>query len=556
MNRARLVHGLWRTLSLPSEVSFGRALRAPERTQDALLKQTLKRQAGTRFGLRHDFQGMHSRADFRRRVPLTRYDDYADDIAAIRRGEPNVLTADAVQRLVPSSGSSSAVKLIPYTRGLGQQMQAAIAPWIVDLMRRHPSTQSGAAYWSVSPAFATADLPSVVPIGFDSDASYLGNLLAPLLEQVLVVPESLRHAQDLTAFQYASLRLLLACDNLRLISVWHPSFLTLLWEQRKAHWDRLLGDIAQGTLSPPRPLGESVEPCLRRRLKPQPQRARALAGLGAACSLEAVWPALSLVSAWGDGAAAGPFQELGRLVRKATLEPKGLLATEACVTIPYAGQYPLAIRSHFFEFLDEDGHLCEVDQLREGPSYEIVVTTLGGLYRYRLGDRVRVEGKLGCTPSLRFVGRADSTVDLTGEKLCEAFVQAAIRKAFGDRQAPGFAMLAPDHRDRTPAYTLYVDQAIPQPETLVARLECALSENPHFAYARALGQLGATRVCEVSERASTQYIERLHRGGARLGNIKPSALSRHDDWSVVLSGRYPSLHKSPPHSPRQTGQPY
>ena len=34
--------------------------------------------------------------------------------------------------------------------------------------------------------------------------------------------------------------------------------------------------------------------------------------------------------------------------------------------------------------------MLPVEALREGEEYEVVVTTAGGLWRYRLGDRVRV----------------------------------------------------------------------------------------------------------------------------------------------------------------------
>jgi hypothetical protein len=37
------------------------------------------------------------------------------------------------------------------------------------------------------------------------------------------------------------------------------------------------------------------------------------------------------------------------------VQSKGLLATEAVVTIPWRGRYPLAVTSHFFEFLSDEG---------------------------------------------------------------------------------------------------------------------------------------------------------------------------------------------------------
>ena len=48
-------------------------------------------------------------------------------------------------------------------------------------------------------------------------------------------------------------------------------------------------------------------------------------------------------------------------------------------------------------------------ELERGRTYSVVVTTGGGLYRYRLGDLVNVVGfEAGC-PLLRFVGREEAS---------------------------------------------------------------------------------------------------------------------------------------------------
>ena len=52
-----------------------------------------------------------------------------------------------------------------------------------------------------------------------------------------------------------TLRILLADPCLGLISVWSPSFLTLLLEFAREHAQRLAEDVAGGTLRPPGGLG-------------------------------------------------------------------------------------------------------------------------------------------------------------------------------------------------------------------------------------------------------------------------------------------------------------
>src|SRR5207244_6244599 len=58
-------------------------------------------------------------------------------------------------------------------------------------------------------------------------------------------------------------------------------------------------------------------------------------------------------------------------------------------------------------------------------------STAGGLWRYRLGDRVVVDGFRNKCPSLTFIGRSEDVSDLCGEKLSAQFVKEAIDEALG-----------------------------------------------------------------------------------------------------------------------------
>jgi len=87
------------------------------------------------------------------------------------------------------------------------------------------------------------------------------------------------------------------------------------------------------------------------------------------------------------------------------IQPKGLLATEAVVSFPVEGcpAPVLAPSSAFFEFIDIEGNIQLAHQLEAEQSYEVVVTTYGGLYRYALGDVVTVRGYFQQLPCLEFM---------------------------------------------------------------------------------------------------------------------------------------------------------
>jgi hypothetical protein len=550
----------------------------------------------TTFGQEHQFDRISSVDDFRRRVPLRNYDDFVPYIERIAAGEHGVLSADRVRRLATSSGSTRAAKLIPYTAGLQQEFNRAIGPWIADLFLDDPRLAGGCAYWQVSPLarsrssltpspgtsgegwgeglltrdgtddahpprprpgpllsetepqsrrpdYREREKPANLtngatrttpPIGFEEDSAYLGGVRKHLVDAVMAVPAAVRHCQDIDNFRYLTLLFLLARRDLRLISVWHPSFLQLLLKVLPQNWDRLLKDIELGVMTPPRPVNAKVIDPLQRYLRPDPRRGAELAAVGPA-NWPALWPALRLISAWASGNACGAAAALTKQFPGVSFQPKGLLATEAFITFPFRQQHPLAIRSHFVEFLDDAGSTLLSHQLRAGVEYEVIVTTAGGLWRYRLGDRVRVSGRMGRTPCLEFVGRADCVVDQRGEKLSEGFVSQVLQRLLVNLSSPpAFAMLAPEN-DGVARYTLLTETAEILPPDMPARLDQALRDNPHYAWCRDLGQLAAPRVLCIRQSAYPIYVAALAAAGCRIGDIKPAALS----GDTSLAGNFP-----------------
>ena len=505
----------WTLANVPAYVRFVHALDDPRATQQALLLDYVRRNANTDFGRRHSFAAIDSVTSFQNCVPLNDYESLAADIDRISTGEPNVLTAEPVTRLATSSGSTRARKLIPYTPLLQREFNRAIGPWMTDVYWSNPSLAAGCAYWSItpvaSPPESSRQSPNAPPISFDEDSAYLGGLRKRLVDAVMAVPADVRYVGEIDAFRAVTLRHLLRRRDLRLISVWHPSFLELLLDFAEARWNDLIADAARDDPS----RGTEL-----RRVSPG--------------AWNQVWPDLALISCWADAHAAGPAQSLRRRMRHVRLQPKGLLATEAFVTIPFRDAWPLAIRSHFFEFVAEDGSIRLAHELRLGQCCGVVVTTGGGLSRYRLGDRVEVDGFVGRTPSLRFIGRDDHVVDRFGEKLSEAFVGSTIRDVLsGAGIAATFSMLAPDGS----RYTLFIQSHDPLPSALTARLDDALRANPHYDYCRRLGQLQAPAVFPIDGNAYEQYIAALQNGGMRAGDAKPAPLSGRSDWAAHFTRR-------------------
>jgi hypothetical protein len=552
-----LANSLWLVTSLPQSCAFRLSARNVERTQRRLLLRLLRRNAQTGYGRRFDFASIRTVAQFQKRAPLTGYDDYQSWIDRIAAGEPGALTAEPVLLLEPTSGSTAATKLIPYTASLKAEFQRAIAAWIVDLFTHDLRLLGGQAYWSVTPVIRRERRTSGgLPIGFEEDSEYLSRWQSALAASVFAVPPSVKLIGEMESFRYVTLLFLLRSRRLALISVWNPTFLTLLVERLEEWGQTLAQDIARGTITAPSLIDDGLLAKLSRMNKPDARRAEeitaALGASGSAGEIHArLWPNLRLISCWKDAHAALYADELARLFPQARVQGKGLLATEGFVSFPLIGREgaALAVRSHFFEFLPverpDSNRPLLAHELKAGERYAVVITTGGGLYRYQLRDVIEVSGHFGACPLIRFIGKEDQVSDWFGEKLNALNVERAISNALTPHSlTPAFVMLALENEAaQPPAYTLFIEARETPDElllTLASEIETALWENFHYRYCRELGQLAALRVFRIEGGGGETYLAACQSRGQRAGDIKPAALDKLSGWSRAFRGRFVS----------------
>ena len=542
---------LWFLSTMPESLAFGRAVQNVAQTQQQYLLRLVRRNADTNFGRRYGFTSIRSVADYQMRVPLSTYDDYQPAIKQISTGQPNMLTREPVLLLEPTSGSTAATKLIPYTASLKAEFQCAIAPWIADLFWHDPRLLLGQAYWSVSPVVGrNQHTPGGIPIGFEEDSEYFGRWQRHLVQAIQAVPPLVKLIDEMDTFRYVTLLFLLRSQQLTLISVWNPTFLTLLVKPLLDWWPQLVADIELGTLSPPKPLAADLLEAFQARNRPQPRRAATIRAIFQTESdLAAVharlWPQLRLISCWLDAQAAPYAAHLAQLFPQARLQGKGLLATEGVVSFPLTAQpgAALALRSHFFEFQPaaETTTPLLAHQLETGGQYEVILTTGGGLYRYQLHDLVEVVGHFKQCPLIRFVGKTAHVSDNFGEKLNERHVRQALAdalKTYGLQ--PVFAMLAGETELAPPAYVLFIEinqAADATLQQLAATLDIKLQDNFHYRYCRDLGQLAALCVFRIDRDGLSTYITACQTHGQRAGDIKPVSLHRRGGWLKAFYGQ-------------------
>lgn len=515
-----LTHRALRLACWQADRRFSSQLDQMERVQRFKLDQLLQRTShlsGVMQGRRWE--------DFRERQPLSRYGDWKERIQAQRSGGAPLVNSP-VQRYQPTSGSSEALKLIPYTRAFLGELDAAIGPWLASLYRQHPGIAAGRHYWSVS--WLPESQRTLLDGNFNDDSELLGVAKRMLAAHSQAVPPGVAFAGGADDAMFATLAWLVAHEDLRMLSVWSPTF-ALQQLDCLAQWSgELTRVLATGDWGP-RAASLARVPAPHR-----PARARRLAeldGLAPAQLAQRLWPDLALVSAWDTADAAPWAAQLRLAMPQAAFEGKGLWATEGVVTIPYQGCYPLAYQSHVYEFERfADGVVLAPWELREGDEVSPVISGGNGLLRYRLDDRLAVTGFLGKVPCFQFLGRRFG-VDLVGEKMSPEAARQVLADTALETGVEPVSLLAVDARGegRSRYVALFgrgsTGMDTGPDEHLATLVESRLRRHFHYDLARDLHQL-APAVAIVVDDGWALYQSIAIATGMIEGNIKPESIRR------------------------------
>jgi hypothetical protein len=481
----------------PTARRFHQALDNPELIQTSVQREICDRLIKSEYG---KTLGIHSVDDWQR-VPIGDYD--ALEPLLNHRHQQIALTPEPILFYEKTSGSSGAVKWIPYTQSLRRSFSQMFCVWAHDLIVHGPKFSTGKLYACISPQLNVADNQTL-----QNDLDYLDGWLRWFLRPWLVMPNKLNRLHDANLFKHQLALALLEAEKLEIISIWSPSFLQVHLKYIQQNQDLLRAEL-HNRISHHRLqlLCESNIPWMQ------------------------LWPNLKLISCWDSANAADQAQGLRSAFNSSAsrsqfpgilIQGKGLLATEAPMTIPLivAGGCVPVLDEVFFEFEDDTGSLYGLHELNIGKEYTIILSQKGGLYRYRIGDRIRVTHYYRHTPCLEFLGRHQVISDLVGEKLQETFVNNALTLL--NLQETYFKSLMPIADP--PHYILLLDSAKETPEIIAEQLDKALSESYHYKRARAIGQLAPPQVL-ISSQIPEVLISHRSRTGSIWGGIKHPILA-------------------------------
>lgn len=363
--------------------------------QTAQLRRLLDRAADTETGRRHGFADLCRLNDpypeFARRLEPVAYEDIRADVMRMIRGERDVLWPGACRNYAQSSGTSGGrSKYIPITPdNLRRCHYRGASDCVAHYLRSNPASRIFAGKGFVlGGSFATQ-------LRVKDPRVRIGDLSATLIRRINPVANHFRvpdmktallpdWQQKLPALVRASMHA--DITNMSGVPSW---FLTVIKEVIRVRGVEKISDV---------------------------------------------WPNLEVF--FHGGISFEPYRD----IYTALTDPAKMHfvetynASEGFFAVQNDPADPAMLliidNDIFYEFIDindPDRRLIPMAELQEGHVYEMVITSSNGLWRYHLGDTVRVDS---LNPvKIRVAGRTKTFINAFGEELMEENAERAIAAA-------------------------------------------------------------------------------------------------------------------------------
>ncbi|KAI3971643.1 hypothetical protein MKW92_049940 [Papaver armeniacum] len=554
--------------------------------QKRLLSEILSRNAHVEYLQRHGFDvnGIHTdhrETTFKKVIPVITYEDLKPDIQRIANGDTSpILCSQPISEFYVSSGTSSGdPKLMLTTEEQAEQVWF-FRSLVMPVMNQHiPGLDKGKAMYftfTTSKYYKTPGgwiaRPALISL-FKS--SHFKNLLSsgdPYYNYTSPIETIL--CEDNYQSMYSQL-LCGLCQNdtvVRVGTVFCYSFILVI-RFLEEHWTLLCNDIRTGTIDK-----RITDPLVRQGiirsivLNPNPVLADFIE---MQCSMDnsswkgiipRLWPNTKCIETIVTGSMSKYIPALDYYSNGLPIVSARYASTEGHFGLnlnplckPNEISYTLIPTMAYFEFLPLENNDISVnhspngvgDDHREkrqqdtvvladvklGQEYELVVTTIAGLYRFRVGDVLRVTGFMNTAPQFNFVCRRGVVLSIDADKTDETELQNAIENAIIKHLLPLKASLEDYTSYADPSiipghYVLYWElhsignSQVVAPNGIPSSVfeDCCITieESLNFVYRafRVAGKIGALEIKVVKQGSFRKMMEHAKSRGTSLSQYK------------------------------------
>ncbi|KAK8648782.1 hypothetical protein V6N13_129525 [Hibiscus sabdariffa] len=422
-----------------------------EQIQEQLLAHILNKNAGTEYLSRY-VNGKTDKELFKTNVPVVSYEDIKPYIDRIADGdESNILSAESIVEFYRSSGTSGEKpKLIPVTDET-RNLRMLYLTLLTSVMNKHFGNidQTGKRLEFMF-AKHEIDTPSglkarSVTTGYYKDQRFRSNLskryTSPIEAILCLDPNQSMYCQ-LLAGLLQRYEVVLVASNFATAILRAVKFL-------EDYWKELCADIRSGQL------GDWITDSGCRNaflsiMEPNPRLADSIQNICGCKSWDGIikklWPKAKFIGAVTTGVMSQYVERLEFYGGGLPLVSGFYACSEAFCGVnleplsePSNVAYTFLPNMAYIEFLpvdkdtlttsEQDIEPVDLVHVKLGQCYELLVTIASGLYRYKVGDVLKVTGFHNATPRFQFVERQNVILSIDSDKTSEADLLKAVTEA-------------------------------------------------------------------------------------------------------------------------------
>ncbi|KAI5059095.1 hypothetical protein GOP47_0025414 [Adiantum capillus-veneris] len=427
--------------------------------QSKVLSEILRRNAETEY-LREvcGLDGSVDALSFKQKVPLVTHSELKPYFDRIADGEQAaILTAEPIRTLSLSSGTTSD----------GQQKYLVLYKEILEASGR--LSKIAAAYrghaFPTSPGGMFLELVFSGKLSTTNGGLSLGTATTHLFRskefkqkqkfasvRACSPDEVVWHPDNWQAMYCHLLCALLHRDELEFITATFAYTIVKAFHTFEVEWPNLCDDIRQGELTSwitDLDLRAAMSKLMPR---PDPELAD---GIASKCStlegwagvIPHIWPNCKYIYSIMTGSMEPYLDRLHHYAGALPLVSADYGSTESWIGVnanpkaePRDVTFTVVPSFAYFEFIpmpsrgmiddfQQEADPVKLTEVEVGCEYEVILTTYGGLYRYRLGDVVRVTGFFNASPQLAYVCRKNVLLTVHIDKNTEKDLQLAVNEA-------------------------------------------------------------------------------------------------------------------------------
>ncbi|KAI9109874.1 hypothetical protein K1719_018915 [Acacia pycnantha] len=434
-----------------------------ERVQSETLRRILEDNASAEYLQNLGLNGRTDPESFKAHVPLVTHKELEPYIMSIIDGDaPSILTGKPITTMSLSSGTTQGKpKYVPWNDELFETTMQIYQTSFAFRNREFPVKNGKAlSFIYSSKQFKTKGglAAGTATTNVFRNAQYKCAMKA--LQSPCCSPDEVIFGPDFHQSLYCHLLCgLIFREEVQLVSSTFAHSIVHAFRTFEQVWQELCTDIREGVLTS-RVTVPSIQMAMSKLLKPNPELANLIEKKCMGLSnwyglIPELFPNAKYVYGIMTGSMEPYLKKLRHYAGELPLLTADYGSSEGWVAAnvnpklpPESATYAVLPQIGYFEFiplteLEQAKFLCVdpqplgLTEVKVGEEYEIVITTPAGLYRYRLGDVVKVMGFHNSTPELKFVRRSSLlltiNIDKNTEKDLQIAVEAAAKLVAGDK---------------------------------------------------------------------------------------------------------------------------